>query len=101
MRRSIRKLSLVYAVVVGVAALWAWYTDVKLIHSAREHLAPDILLALVTLPASTSLGSMYDRWPAFFQMPLMQLTWLTACGALQVVALYALSFLAPKRFGEG
>lgn len=100
MRGSIRRLALVYAIVVGAAALWAWYTDVKLLHSAQEHLLPDILLALVTLPSSTLLESLYGRWPAFLQAPLMQLTLLTVCGALQVAALYLLSFLARERRGD-
>lgn len=100
MRSSTRRFTLAYAVVVGSAVLWAWYSDVKLLHSAKEHLAPDTLLALVTLPSSMTLGPLYERWPAFFDRPLMELTWLTACGALQVAALYLLSFLAPKRRGQ-
>ena len=41
MRNFARILALLYAVVVGLAALWAWYTDVTLLHAGREHMLPD------------------------------------------------------------
>ena len=100
MRNFARILALLYAVVVGLAALWAWYADVTLLHAGREHLLPDILLLIVSLPTSNSLDPVYDHWPAFFSAPLVQLTWLTACGAFQVTVLYLLSKLVPKARSE-
>lgn len=100
MRSSIRKVALVYAAIVGAATLWAWCMDVKLLHSVREHLAPDILLGIVSFPSSLSIEPLYDRWPAFFRAPFMELAWLTVCGALQVAVLYSLSFLATKKHGQ-
>jgi hypothetical protein len=82
-----RILTLLYAVVVGLAALWAWYADVTLLHSGREHILPDILLAIVSLPTSNTLDFFYERSPAFFAAPLAQLTSLTACGASGSIAL--------------
>lgn len=96
MRSSVRTIAWVYGAVVFLAALWAWYTEIDLRNSATEHLLPGILLALVTLPSSQSLGLIYGRWPAFFDAPFTQLAWLTACGAFQAAALYLLPFLAHK-----
>lgn len=100
MRKVARLLALLYAVVVCAAAIWAWYVDVSLLHVTGEHLLPDIVLLIVSLPTSNSLDFAYDHWPAFFSAPLMQLSWLTACGAFQVAVLYVLSRLVPKANGE-
>lgn len=96
MRNFARILALLYAVVVGLAALWAWYTDVTLLHARREHMLPDILLLIVSLPTSNTLDFFYERSPAFFAAPFAQLTWLTACGAFQAAVLYLLVALVPK-----
>jgi hypothetical protein len=96
MRIVLRQLIVIYAIIVGMAALWAWYTDVRLLHSPREHLLPDILLAFVSLPTSKSLDPLYDRWPSFFQTPFMELSWLTVSGAFQVLVLWLLSSLVVK-----
>jgi hypothetical protein len=66
--------------VVLLAAAWAWYIDIKLLHDEREHLLPDILLMTVALPTSFTLnlvGLPLMKWP------LAQLAWVTLCGALQ------------------
>ena len=89
-------LALLYAVAVILAALWAWYTDVTLLHVAREHMLPDILLLIVSLPTSHTIDLLSDRWPALFQTPFVGLAWLTACGAFQAAVLYLLSMLVPK-----
>jgi hypothetical protein len=96
MKNFARILALLYAAVVGLAALWAWYTDVTLLHSGREHMLPDILLAIVSLPTSNTLDFFYERSPAFFAAPSAQLTWLTACGAFQAVLLYLAVVFIPK-----
>jgi len=96
MRKFARILALLYAVVVGLAILWAWYTDVTLLHAAREHMLPDILLSIVSLPASNTLSYFYERSPAFFAAPFAQLTWLTACGSFQAGVLYLLAALVPR-----
>jgi hypothetical protein len=90
-----RFLASAYAALVGSLALWAWYTDVTLLHSTQDHSAPDILLALVSAPASLTLSPLYDRWRALFSTELRQLVWLTFCGAVQVAVLFFLSGLIP------
>jgi hypothetical protein len=86
-----------YLVVVLLAAGWAFYTDLTLLHSRREHLAPDILLLIVTLPSSSSLTYMYDARPEFFSGPLVQFGWLTLCGLGQTRLLFFLMRFFRKR----
>src|SRR5690242_18838315 len=96
MRIVLRQLVVMYTAIVGLATLWAWYTDVRLLHSPREHLLPDIFLAFVSLPASKTLDALYDHWSLFFQTPLIQLSWLTVCGVFQVLVLWLLVSLIAK-----
>jgi hypothetical protein len=83
--------AMIYLIIVLLAAGWAFYTDVALLHSQREHLAPDLLLAVVTLPSSLSVGYLYEAWPEFFSGPLVQVAWLTLCGLGQAWILFALT----------
>ena len=91
MKKFARRLALFYAVVVALAAFWAWCTNVTLLHSVREHMLPGIVLAAVSLPTSYTLGPLYKLSPTFFSAPFVQLTWLTVCGAFQAVVFYFLS----------
>jgi hypothetical protein len=85
-----------YLVIVILAAGWAFYTDVTLLHSQREHLAPDILLLIVTLPSSSSLTYLYDTRSEFFSGPIVQVGWLTLCGLGQTWLLFALTRVFRK-----
>jgi hypothetical protein len=96
MKKFARMLALFYAVVVGLAVIWAWYTNVTLLHSVREHMLPGILLAAVSLPTSYTLDPLYEHFPAFFSAPFVQLIWLTVCGVFQAGVLYLLSVRVPK-----
>jgi hypothetical protein len=60
----LRLFATTYLVVILLAAGWAFYTDLTLLHSQREHLAPDILLLIVTLPLSSSLTFLYIFTPS-------------------------------------
>ena len=86
-----RKFAKAYAVLVAILALWAWYTDVSLLHSQREHLLPDILLAIASMPASLTVDLMFRQWPSLFTTPLVQLSWLTICAAVQASIIFFIS----------
>jgi hypothetical protein len=88
-----------YLVIVLFAAGWAVYIDVTLLHSQREHLAPDILLLILTLPLSSLLTYLYDAGPDFFSDPIMQVGGLTLCGLVQTWFLFALTRVLPKGVG--
>lgn len=93
-----RLIAWVYAVIVFVAASFAWYTDIRLLNSKYEHMLPDFLLIFVSSPASLSLGPLYECFPTFFDMPFAQLTWITLCGIGQVSALFfAERLISPKQ----
>jgi hypothetical protein len=86
-----------YLVIVLFAAGWAVYIDVTMLHSQREHLAPDILLLILTLPLSSSLAYLYDARSAFFPGPLVQVGWLTLCGLGQAWFLFSLMRVLQKK----
>lgn len=96
-RRAARILKLIattYLIVVLLAGGWALYIDLTLLHSQREHLAPDILLLIVTLPLSSLLTYLYDALPdlpEFFSNPVAQVSLLTCCGVVQTYVLFALA----------
>lgn len=94
---ALRKLAIAYSIVVGVAATWAFYVDARLLHSDGEHLLPGMALSLVTLPASLSMGPMYEAWPTFFSKPFTQIAWTALCGAGQVAVLFVAAGLFRRR----
>jgi hypothetical protein len=65
-------------VVASLTAIWAWYTDVSLLGSEREHVLPDMLLMACGLPTSLLLEPIYIRWPQHFS-GLAQTALLTTC----------------------
>jgi hypothetical protein len=73
-------LARAYAAVALLAVMWAWYIDIKLLHSEKEHLLPDILLFVVSLPTSWTLHLVAHH---LMKWPLGQLAWMTMCGVLQ------------------
>lgn len=84
-----RKLAVGYAILVLAVIGWAWWTDVAMLGSRSEHLAPDMWLILVSMPFSLSAGLVFETWPDVFARPLMPLAWLSVCGLAQIaVALF-------------
>lgn len=83
-----RLIAWFYALTVLLAASFAWYVDIRLLNAGYEHMLPDFVLMFVTLPASLSLGPLYDSFSTFFDRPFAQLTWITLCGVGQASALF-------------
>jgi hypothetical protein len=88
-------LAKAYAVLLGVLSFWAWYTDITLLHSFRDHLAPDMFLAFACLPASLSVG-FFPNGTA----PLIQLAWVTLCAAAQAGVVLFVAGLLSKRIAR-
>ena len=83
---------------VFLAAVWALLVDIRLLNSEREHLLPNVLLALISMPLSQTTGPLYERWPSFFGNEFAQVVWVTVCGLCQALALYAFGrFVARGR----
>ena len=87
MTRIIRLAAFVYAAIVLLAAIWAWYVSIRMLHSSQEHLMPSFLLAIVSAPTSLSLDLLFERLPVI-SSGLMPLVWLTICGGIQVVLFF-------------
>ncbi len=86
-----RKFAWAYFALVVAATAWAWYIDIKLIDSSREHLLPDLVHFVAALPSSISVLFLSGFWPNFFDLPFVQLSWVTLCGFLQAGTLFWLS----------
>ena len=80
-----RAIAAVYSVLVGLLSAYAWWIDIAMRHSIREHLLPDILLMVASLPTSLSLASAYSAAPSFFARPFAELSYLTLCAVAQVL----------------
>jgi hypothetical protein len=84
----LRPIAVIYGVVVLLAAMWALVVDVRLLHSEREHLLPAVLLAFIAMPASLTIGPLYEYWPMIFGNEFVQVAWATVCGLAQAVAVF-------------
>jgi hypothetical protein len=84
-------LAKTYAALLSVLALYAWYTDITLLHSPSEHLAPDVFLAMASLPSSLIPGLFPVTTP-----PLLQLAELTLCAGMQAGFVFWLAKLVLK-----
>lgn len=92
-----RKLAIAYSIVVVLAAGWAFYVDARLLQSDREHLLPDIVLMMVTLPGSLSVSMVYEAWPECFSQPFAQVVWMLFCGEAQAALLFLTGALVHRR----
>jgi hypothetical protein len=92
----LRWIATAYAVVVGLLSLWAWYTEISMLQSNREHLLSGILLAMATQPSSSTLGWLYEKWPATFA-GFAQLGYLTVCAMVQSGLLFMLAWIINRR----
>ena len=97
MKSPLRFLAVLYAVTILIAAGWAIWTDIALLHSPQEHLVPDMAVFLLSLPASLSLSWVHETWPSFFLGPFTQLAWVAFCGLLQAAILLFASRLVSVR----
>ena len=84
----LRSVAAVYGVVVLLAATWAVIVDVRLLYSQREHLLPDVVLALINFPTSLTVGPLYMCWPEVFGNEFVQVAWAAACGLAQAALLF-------------
>jgi hypothetical protein len=85
-----------YASAVVLLGSWAWVVDVALRNSAREHLLPDTLLAMVTMPLSLTLEFFASLAPRAFASHFVGLALLSLLGAAQVLLLFWFTRLAAK-----
>lgn len=80
-----------------MAAIWAWGTDIALLHSGREHLLPDIVFYTVAMLLSLGLGALYPSLRTLLDIPFVQLSFITICAAAQGAFLWLLSTWAARK----
>ena len=93
-----RILAIVYTTIAVAALLYAWSVDIWMLHSPVEHMLPDLLLYLVTLPLSLVCGPLYRITPGLFDASLSQVSLLTLCAAVQSAFLWLLSAKLRKKY---
>jgi hypothetical protein len=89
-----------YGILVLLLSIWAWFIDVKLLHSGREHLLPDVLLGFVGMPSSMTIVWVYEKWPESF-VGLWQTAYLSVCALAQVGMLFMLLMWLSNRDKAG
>jgi hypothetical protein len=95
--RPLRLIAMAYGGVVLFAAVWAVFVDIRMLHSEREHLLPDVVLALITMPLSeTTLSPLYRSWPGVFGNELVQVGWSAACGLFQAAVLFLVDLILTR-----
>jgi hypothetical protein len=82
-----------------VVAAWTWVVDIALRNSYREHLLPDVVFALLSLPASTGL-EICGSSNAYCGGQFGQLLLLTFCAAAQAGALLLVTRWWGRRLSE-
>ena len=90
-----------YLIVVLFAASWALYVDSTLLHSEREHLLPDVLLFVVTLPSSLFVIPLYSAWPSLFSRPFAEVGWAIFCGLAPAALLFFLVYRSSRSTKQG
>lgn len=78
----------VYTALVLAISAWAWWIDVSLMASSKEHLLPDMLLAFTGIPLSLTLNAFYTNFEGLFSRPFVQLAFLTAAAISQALILH-------------
>jgi len=79
---------LLYSLTAGAAGLFAWVMDIRLLHVPGEHMLPDVIFMVTTLPLSFTLEWAYDLLPSLFNGQFAQLIYTTLCAAIQAALLW-------------
>jgi hypothetical protein len=86
-----RVIARVYATLLLLGVTWAWWIDVSIQNTKTEHLLPDVVLALLTLPSSLLLSPLYETAPEQLAIPFVQLGMLTVFAFIQGAAIFWLA----------
>jgi hypothetical protein len=93
-RKSIKFIAVIYAALITISISLAWWTDIRLQYSVREHLLPDILLGLLAMPTTAVLTILFQWFPEAFYQPFAELIALSIAGSLQALLLVIIAFRA-------
>jgi uncharacterized membrane protein len=82
--RTLRLVVWCYTAAIILAICFAWFEDIMWRNDSGEHMLPDVMLSIVTVPLSLGLVFL----GALLKWPFAQLAYLSLCGALQVAGLW-------------
>lgn len=89
-------VAVIYSLVFGGAALWAWGSYFIYEGSTREHLLPGIALNVVTLPSSLLMERMVGLMPWILSSPIAMLSIVTGLGVVQVMLVWLIAAMRGK-----
>lgn len=96
MSRLIKLIAILYSVVLGGAALWAWGSYLANLGSPKEHLFPGIVLNFVGMPTTLLMEHLVDWFPALLNSSALFLAAMSLCGLFQAAVLWCISWLFLK-----
>jgi len=82
--QTLRVVTWCYTVVLVLAIGFAWFEDIIWRNDNVDHMLPDVILIIVTVPLS--LGAIFLG--AMFKWQFAQLTCVSLCGVLQAAGLW-------------
>jgi hypothetical protein len=91
---------MLYSIVFGSAALWAWISYFAYSNSTEEHLLPSIVLNIVTLPSSLLMEKLVVLNPWLLNSSVSLLSLVTTLGFFQVLLVWLLAKWSAKRKRE-
>jgi hypothetical protein len=82
--RTLRLVVWCYTAAVILAICFAWFEDIMWRNDGGEHMLPDVILLILTVPLSLGLVFL----GTLLKWPFAQLAYLSLCGALQAAGLW-------------
>jgi len=89
-----------YTLIVALAIVWAWYVDLSMRNSNQEHMLPDVILLILTLPLSKVGDSLFLSDSSGLMIQLVSETF-TATLQVGLVWLIVLGVSRYVRRGHG
>jgi hypothetical protein len=97
MSRLLKLIAILYSVVFGGAALWAWGSYLVNLGSPKEHLLPGIVLNLIGTPSTLIMEHLVVWFPVLLNSSSLFLVAMSLCGLFQVVVLWCAAWFFLTR----
>jgi uncharacterized membrane protein len=96
MPRLLKIVAILYSLVFGCAALWAWGSYLINFGSPKEHLLPGIVLYLIDMPSALIIENLVVWFPVLLNSSVLFLFAMTLCGIFQVIVLWCTAYFFLK-----
>lgn len=96
LRKRVGRVALMYAALVLVVGCLTAAFDIAHLHDQREHLLPDAVLVVVTLPASLLLG-LFPSLSIVFRSEIAQVAFFMLGGLVQAGCVWSMTRRAVSK----